>query len=156
MSYIYGRRYNNYYGKNSINSTSSKVVNRIEGTTLNPYQSRTSNFNNHKSYYSSTKVSPSKKTPYNRPSFNYGNLPTATKYKSVKKNGGDPLISNSYNIINNFNAKKIPQSNYNKYSSMKNDNITNLLNYENKKKEKEQFYFSNKGGNNYNNDYKQN
>ena len=36
------------------------------------------------------------------------------------------------------------------------DNITNLLNYENKKKEKEQFYFSNKGGNNYNNDYKQN
>ena len=81
MSYIYVRRYNNYYGKNGINNISLKGGNRIVGTTLNPYNSRTSKFSNHNSYYSSSKVSPPKNAPYNRPSFNYGNLSTTTKYK---------------------------------------------------------------------------
>ena len=46
MSYVYGRRYNNYYGKNVINNISLKGGNRIIGATLNPYQSRTFKFNN--------------------------------------------------------------------------------------------------------------
>jgi serine/threonine protein phosphatase PrpC len=156
MSYVYGRRYNNHYGKN--NNFSSKAGNIIIGTTLNSFQPRATYNNNQNLYYSTKKISPTRKTPYNRPAFNYGNLSTTTKYKSVNKNGIDPLISNSYNIINNFNSKKMPQSNktiYNKRLNINNDNINNLLDYENKKKEKEQFYFSNKN-NNYNNDYKQN
>ena len=152
MSYVYGRRYNNHYGKN--NNFSSKAGNIIIGTTLNSFQPRATYNNNQNLYYSTKKISQTRKTPYNRPAFNYGNLYTTTKYKSVNKNGIDPLISNSYNIINNFNSKKMPQSNktiYNKRLNINNDNINNLLDYENKKKEKEQFYFSNKN-NNYNND----
>ena len=161
MSYVYGRRYNNFQSRKSLNRN-----NNLAGSPFNPYQPKTANstLNNQHSYYSSVntlkKVSPMKKNGYNRPSFNYGNLLTTTKYNSVRKNGNDPLISNSYNIINNFKDRN-SQTNltmYNKrFSSNKNNNITNLLNYENKKREKEQFYFSNKNNKKvYNNDNKQN
>lgn len=157
-SYVYGRRYNNFRpGKNSFNSNRN---NSITGTTFNPYQPKTANLNNQHSYYSTInnlkKNSPDKKIRYIRPSFNYGNLITTTKYKSVGKKGNDPLISNSYNIINNFNENKNSQVNitmYNKRFSTKKDNIEKLLNYENKKRE---FYFPNKIKKNiYNNDNKQ-
>ena len=161
MSYVYGRRYNNFQSRKNSNRNNNFI-----GSQFNPYQPRTANssMNNQHSYYSSVnslkKVSPMKKDGYNRPSFNYGNLLKETKYNSVRKNGNDPLISNSYNIINNFKDKN-SQANltmYNKrFSSNKNNNISKLLNYENKKREKEQFYFSNKNKKKlYNNDNKQN
>ena len=161
MSYIYGRRYNKFnYGKNINNSNRN---NKIVGASFDPYQPKTAHMNNQHSYYSTIKISSSKKIPYNRPAFNYGNLLTTTKYKSAKKNENDPVISNSYNIINNFNSNRNSQNNLtiynNKLFSIPKDNINNinkLLNYENKKREKEQFYFPNKNKNNYNNDYKQN
>ena len=159
-SYVYGRRYNNFLsGKNSINLDKN---NNITGAIFKPYQPKTANLNNQHSYYSTfnslKKASPTKKIGYNRPQFNYGNLLTTTKYKSVQKNGNDPLISNSYNIINNFNNNnRNSQANltmYNKHFSSKKDNIAKILNYENKKRE---FYFSNKNKKSiYNNENKQN
>ena len=161
MSYVYGRRYNNFQSRKNSN-----INNNFINSQFNPYQQRTSNssMNNQHSYYSTIntlkKVSPMKKNGYNRPSFNYGNLLTTTKYNSVRKNGNDPLISNSYNIINNFKDRNSHTNltMYNKrFSSNKTNNISTLLNYENKKREKEQFYFSNKKNKKiYNNDYKQN
>ena len=163
MSYIYGRRYNNFQSdKNTINANRN---NKMIGAAFNPYQPKTANtnMNNQHSYYSSInslkKPSSINKYGYNHLSYNYGNLLNTTKYKSTRKNGNDPLISNSYNIINNFNSNKNSQKNltiYNKRFSTKKDSISELLNYENKKREKQQFYFSNKKNKKvYNNDYKQ-
>ena len=162
MSYVYGRRFNNFH--NNRNTINSNRNNNLLRATFNPYQPKTANMNNQHSYYSSInglkRNSPKKKIEYNRPSFNYGNLLTSTKYNSVGKNGNDPLFSNSYNIMNNFNKNKDSKTNltfYNKhFSTKKDDNIRSILNYENKKKERAQFYFSNKNNKFYNNDYKQN
>ena len=162
MSYIYERRYNNFQSdKNTINTNRN---NKMIGEAFNPYQPKipnTSKDNQH-FYYSTIntlkKFSSINTHGYNHPSHNYGNQNTL-KYKSARKNGNDPLISNSYNIINNFNSNRNFEKNltmYNKRFSNKKDSISKLLNYENKKREKQQFYFSNKKNKKiYNNDYKQ-
>ena len=161
MSYVYGRRYNNFR-RNENNPNRKNII----GATFNPYQPKTANMGDQHSYYSTInnlrRNSSKKKIEYNRPSFNYGNLLTNTKYNSVRKNGNEhPLFSNSYNIINNFNKNKDSKINttfYKQFSSTKkDDNIKSILNYENKKRERAQFYFSNKKNRKfYNNDYKQN
>ena len=160
MSNIY-ERYNNF--KNDKHNNSLNQNTKINNQLFHPYQPKTASLKNQHSYYSTLnslkKVPPTQKKLYDRPSFNYGNI-IKSKYNSVRKNGNDPLISNSYNIINNFNAKKNAQANltiYNRRFSTRKDNISDILNYENKKKEKEQFYFANKKiKKTYNNDYKQN
>ena len=147
MSYVYGRRFNNFH--NNRNTINSNRNNNLLRATFNPYQPKTANMNNQHSYYSSInglkRNSPKKKIEYNRPSFNYGNLLTSTKYNSVGKNGNDPLFSNSYNIMNNFNKNKDSKTNltfYNKhFSTKKDDNIRSILNYENKKKGKSPILF---------------
>ena len=97
------------YGNNLNNSNRN---NKIVESSFASYQPKTAHMNNQHSYYSTIKISSSKKIPYNRPVFNYGNLLTPTKYKSTKKNEKDLLISNSYNIINNFNSNRISQNNF--------------------------------------------
>ena len=165
MSYVYERRYNNFkYDKNNNKLNQNNKLNR---ELFNPYQPKTASIKNQHSYYSTLTSlkkgsSPFQKKLYNKPNFNYGNT-IKSKYNSVRKNGNDPLISNSYNIINNLNINNSSRSNqanltiYNKRFSIKKENISSILNYENKKKEKEKFYFANKKIKKmYNNDYKQN
>ena len=145
MSYVYGRRYNNF--RRSDNSNRKNII----GATFNPYQPKTANMGDQHSYYSTInnlrRNSSKKKIEYNRPSFNYGNLLSGTKYKSVSKNGNEhPLFSNSYNIINNFNKNKDSKTNstfYNKHfsSNKKDDSIKSILNYENKKEKEHNFIF---------------
>lgn len=165
MSYIYGRRYNNFHYNKNI--TNSNKKNNLIGEIFNPYQPKTANMNNQHSYYStinSIRRKPSnQKIDYNKPTNNYGNFLTTKKYNSVRKNGNGngnaPLFSNSYNIINNFNKIRDSKTNltfYNKRFSTKKDvNIKNIFNNENKKRERAQFYFSDRKKI-YNNDYKQN
>ncbi len=114
MSYIYGRRYNKFNYEKKMNNSNRN--NKIVWSSIDPYQPKTAHINNQHSYYSTIKISSSKEIPYNRPVFNYGNLLEKTKYKSANKNGNDPLISNSYNIINNFNSNRNSQNNLTIYN----------------------------------------
>ena len=145
MSYLYERRYSNFnYPTKLINT--NKNNNTIE-TKYDNYP-KMSNINTQYQYYSTLNTirkTPSiEKKPYNRPGFNYGNLSTTAKYKSVRKNGNEHLISNSYNIINNIPQNKNSQKNittYNKRFISENEKINDLLKYENRIKEKEKLYF---------------
>ena len=67
MSYVYGRRFNNFH--NNRNTINSNRNNNLLRATFNLYQPKTANMNNQHSYYSSIngikRNSSKKKIEYN-------------------------------------------------------------------------------------------